>query len=113
MQGDPSLISVITFLGGVQLISVAVLGEYVGKTYFEATRRPVDLIRDIIHSGQPAAAPMRPATTAIPAHKAQVKGRNHSAKAPPRQKPHSMHPNRRNILCWLRAPAMWFPLANH
>src|SRR3546814_9445147 len=60
----------------------SVLGEYVGKTYFEAKRRPVYLIRDIIHSGQPAAAPMRPATTAMPAEKAQVKGRKHSAKSP-------------------------------
>src|SRR3546814_8602977 len=50
VQGYPSLISVITFLGGVPLISVGVLGEYVGKTYFEAKRRPVYLIRDIIHS---------------------------------------------------------------
>src|SRR3546814_17331377 len=71
VQGYPSLISVITFLGGVQLISVGVLGEYVGKTYFEAKRSPVYLIRDIIHSGQPAAAPMRPAKTAMPAEKAQ------------------------------------------
>lgn len=52
VQGYPSLVSLITFLGGIQLISVGVLGEYVGKTYFEAKHRPVYLIRDIVQSAQ-------------------------------------------------------------
>src|SRR3546814_20158606 len=56
VQGYPSLISVITLLGGVQLISVSVVGAYVGKTYFAAKRRPVYLIRDLLHSCQADAA---------------------------------------------------------
>ncbi|MBT7330879.1 MAG: glycosyltransferase family 2 protein, partial [Oceanospirillaceae bacterium] len=36
LDGYPSIIAMITFLGGVQLLSIGVLGEYVGKTYFEA-----------------------------------------------------------------------------
>jgi glycosyltransferase involved in cell wall biosynthesis len=48
VQGYPSLIAVITFLGGIQLVSVGLLGEYVGKTYFEAKQRPMYLIQDVI-----------------------------------------------------------------
>ncbi len=50
VQGYPSMISVMTFLGGVQLISIGLLGEYVGKTYFEAKQRPIYLIRDVVHN---------------------------------------------------------------
>ncbi len=53
VPGYPSLISVITLLGGVQLISLGLLGEYVGKAYFEAKQRPVFLIRDITESSMP------------------------------------------------------------
>lgn len=48
--GYPSLIALITFLGGVQLVSIGLLGEYMGKTYFEAKQRPVYLLRDVSQS---------------------------------------------------------------
>ncbi|NLY64099.1 MAG: glycosyltransferase family 2 protein [Alcaligenaceae bacterium] len=59
VQGYPSLISMMTFLGGVQLISIGLLGEYVGKTYFETKQRPVYLIRDVVQRNK--AAHMEPA----------------------------------------------------
>jgi glycosyltransferase involved in cell wall biosynthesis len=46
--GYPSLIAMITFLGGVQLLSIGVVGEYVGKTYFEAKQRPLYVLRDVV-----------------------------------------------------------------
>ncbi|TXT39262.1 MAG: glycosyl transferase [Comamonadaceae bacterium] len=50
VAGYPSLIAVITFLGGVQLLSVGLLGEYVGKTYFETKQRPLYVLRDVVQS---------------------------------------------------------------
>lgn len=55
LDGYPSIIAMITFLGGVQLLSIGVLGEYVGKTYFEAKQRPLFIIQEVVHQSlQPA-----------------------------------------------------------
>lgn len=43
--GFTTLISVVTFLGGVQLIGIGVLGEYLGRVYDEVKRRPVYLVK--------------------------------------------------------------------
>ncbi|CAM5181746.1 putative glycosyltransferase [Oligella ureolytica] len=50
VPGYPSLISLITVLGGMQLLAIGLVGEYVGKVYFEAKQRPVFLIRDVVKS---------------------------------------------------------------
>lgn len=52
VQGYPSLISMITILGGVQLLSVGLLGEYIGKTYYETKQRPVYLVRNVVRRGK-------------------------------------------------------------
>lgn len=40
VAGWTSLICIVALLGGMQLVSVGIIGEYVGKTYLEVKRRP-------------------------------------------------------------------------
>lgn len=43
--GFTTIVTLILFLGGLQLVGLGVLGEYVGRLYDEAKRRPLYLIR--------------------------------------------------------------------
>ncbi|KWA07826.1 glycosyltransferase family 2 protein [Burkholderia territorii] len=43
--GYPSLLSVTLFIGGIELIGIGVVGEYIGRIYDESKQRPVYLIR--------------------------------------------------------------------
>src|SRR5699024_5287987 len=52
VEGYPSLVAMITFLGGVQLLTIGLLGEYVGKVYLETKQRPLYVIRDVINAQQ-------------------------------------------------------------
>ena len=46
IQGFPTLITVILFLGGVQLLSIGIMGEYLGRIFNETKNRPVYIIRE-------------------------------------------------------------------
>ena len=38
--GNPTIVIVMLFMGGIQLISVGILGEYIGRIYEEVRARP-------------------------------------------------------------------------
>ena len=46
VPGYASLMVVVLFLGGIQLISAGILGEYIGRLFREVKQRPIYLIRE-------------------------------------------------------------------
>jgi glycosyltransferase involved in cell wall biosynthesis len=56
VAGYPSLIVSITFFAGIQLLSLGVIGEYIGRIFAEVKRRPLYVIGDTVglrHLGTP------------------------------------------------------------
>ncbi len=54
--GWPSLMTAVCFLGGVQLVSIGILGEYLGRIYDEVRGRPNFLISEVVRAARPPGA---------------------------------------------------------
>lgn len=50
VAGFPTLITVILFLGGLQLMTLGVIGEYLGRMFNETKRRPLYYVQDYLSS---------------------------------------------------------------
>lgn len=46
VAGYPSMMCVMFFIGGIQLFSIGVLGQYLSKTYLETKNRPIYIIKE-------------------------------------------------------------------
>lgn len=46
VSGFPTLLSVMLFLGGIQLLALGIIGEYIGRIFHETKGRPVYLVRE-------------------------------------------------------------------
>lgn len=50
VPGYPSLVSIILFIGGIQLFFLGIIGEYLGRVFNESKFRPLYLVKD--YNGQ-------------------------------------------------------------
>ncbi|HEX4159040.1 MAG TPA: glycosyltransferase family 2 protein [Rhizomicrobium sp.] len=50
VPGYPSLLVVVLFLGGLQLLTLGIMGEYLGRVFNESKRRPLYFVREHLRS---------------------------------------------------------------
>lgn len=61
VAGWPSLVCIITFIGGIQLFCMGIMGQYIAKTYMEVKRRPHYIVKETNCCGNVTSNP--PCTT--------------------------------------------------
>ena len=50
VPGYATIVCLILLFGGLQLLSIGVIGEYLGRTYIESKNRPVYIVRRVYGS---------------------------------------------------------------
>jgi dolichol-phosphate mannosyltransferase len=58
--GNPTIVILILFMGGIQLISVGILGEYIARIYEEVKNRPKFIVDTTVGFGSRPASPPEP-----------------------------------------------------
>lgn len=64
VPGWTLLLLAVTLLGGVQLVALGIIGEYVGRIFRETKRRPLYLVQELVGAEVAAAAQTRPSRRA-------------------------------------------------
>jgi polyisoprenyl-phosphate glycosyltransferase len=62
-RGYPTLIVVVLFLGGLQLMALGIIGEYLARMFIEVKQRPLYLIQESLPPRRPLPAPEGPASS--------------------------------------------------
>lgn len=51
IPGYATIITLLLFIGGIQLFCLGIIGEYIGRTYIEVKNRPIYVAKEIIRNG--------------------------------------------------------------
>ena len=57
VPGYPTLVTLVLFLGGLQLMALGIIGEYLARMFVEVKQRPLYLVQRHLPPGHPLSPP--------------------------------------------------------